>query len=504
MVSSPPHPDRRDLLAGLAAALACGPAGAEILLDRSPRPPVRPDGWAIKTLPGADSLVARANLGGKVAFAVADARTGAMLETRTPLLPLPPASVAKSITALYAMDRLGAGHRFRTQLVATGPLRNGRIDGDLILAGTGDPTLDTDALADMAARLKAIGLREVAGRFRIMADALPRLNRIDPSQPDHVGYNPGLSGLNLNFNRVYFEWKRQGGGYTVSMDARAVRYRPQVDSSTMRIIDRKAPTYTYADKGDRDDWTVARGALGKGGGRWLPVRHPEAYAAEVFQTLARSHGIDLRRGPDVSGTPQGSVLVEHNSAELRVILRQMLKWSTNVTAEIVGLSASGASGATGAMPGSLRASGREMSDWLADALDARRAKFVDHSGLGDASRLTAHDMTQALVRTGTESSLRGLLKEIPIRDSDGRVIKGHPVKVAAKTGTLNFVSGLSGYLRTPKGRDLAFAIFCADIPRREGLSRAERERPKGGRSYNRRARALQNELLKRWGEVFDA
>lgn len=501
MVSKLSRPSRRDVLAGLGASLAGGPALAELQLDRSPRPPERPAGWAARALPGADTLVERARLGGKVSFAVADARTGRMLETRTPVLPLPPASVAKAITALYALDRLGAGHRFRTQLIATGPLRNGRVEGDLILAGTGDPTLDTDALADMAARLKAIGVHAVTGQFRIMADSLPRLKRIDPTQPDHVGYNPGLSGLNLNFNRVYFEWKRQGGDYAISMDARAVRYRPQVATSTMRIIERDFPTYTYADRGDVDAWTVARPALGKGGGRWLPVRHPELYAAEVFQTLARAHGIELRRGPDVDGTQQGTVLVENNSPDLREVLRQMLKWSTNVTAEVVGLSASGAAGAA---PGSLRASAREMSDWLGQALDARRATFVDHSGLGDASRLTAHDMTKALLRSGAESSLRGLLKEFPIRDEAGKVLKGHPMQVAAKTGTLNFVSGLAGYARTPKGRDLAFAIFCADLPRRDGLTMAQRERPDGGRTYTRRARALQNDLLKRWGEVFDA
>jgi D-alanyl-D-alanine carboxypeptidase/D-alanyl-D-alanine-endopeptidase (penicillin-binding protein 4) len=63
-----------------------------------------------------DDLIAEAALGGRVAFAVADAQTGAILETRLPLLALPPASVTKVFTAAYALDVLGAQHRFTTRI----------------------------------------------------------------------------------------------------------------------------------------------------------------------------------------------------------------------------------------------------------------------------------------------------------------------------------------------------------------------------------------------------
>ena len=86
---------------------------------------------------------------------------------------LAPASVTKAVTALYALDTLGRGHRFATRLLAAGPVEDGVLRGDLVLAGGGDPTLDTDALADMAAGLKRAGVREVTGAFRVWGGAVP-------------------------------------------------------------------------------------------------------------------------------------------------------------------------------------------------------------------------------------------------------------------------------------------------------------------------------------------
>ncbi len=452
-----------------------------------------------RTAPAADDLIAEARLTGKVGYAVADARTGDMLEARNPLLVMPPASVTKSITALYALDRLGPGYRFRTRLIADGQVMSGRLKGDLILAGGGDPTLDTDALGEMARELKAKGVREITGRFLVHGGVLPTIPSIDPDQPDHVGYNPTISGLNLNYNRVHFEWKRQSGGYALTLDARARKYSPQVAIARMSVVDRKVPVYTYSDQGGADHWTVAKGALGKAGSRWLPVRKPELYAAEVFQTLARSHGIVLPRAKVAGGGSGGAVLVEHTSAPLRDILRDMLRYSTNLTAEVVGLTASAAGGAP---VRSLEASAARMSEWARGNLGARKASFVDHSGLGGASRISAGDMVRALANTRSRSGLAGILKEIPMRNAKGEPLPNHPITVRAKTGTLNFVSALAGYMTAPNGRELVFAIFTADVPRREKITKRDGDIPEGTRAWRARSRRLQQGLIERWGAAY--
>ena len=451
--------------------------------------------------PGAESLVRKAKLKGDVIFAVADARTGEVLESRGADRGIAPASVTKAITALYALDVLGPQHRFKTRVIATGGISDGVVQGDLILVGGCDPTMDTRALATLAAAVKEAGIREVKGGFGVYEGPVLSVPTIDPDQPDHVGYSPAVAGIALNFNRVHFEWKRVSGDYKVTMDARAGNYRPDVAMARMAVVRRRTPIYTYDGDNGRDSWTVASGALGNGGARWLPVRRPGLYAGEVFATLARSHGIVLKTPKVVAFAPAGDIVAQVESDPLDDILRGMLKYSTNLTAEMVGLAATHKR--IGRVD-TLAASAAEMNAWAIEALGMHSPAFADHSGLGSASRISPADMVRGLSAPGRAAQLRPLMKPVKLLDAEGRTIHNHPVKAQAKTGTLNFVSGLSGYITAPKGKEMVFAVFAADEDTRATLTRETRERPPGGRSYSARARRLQRELIMRWGATYDA
>jgi D-alanyl-D-alanine carboxypeptidase/D-alanyl-D-alanine-endopeptidase (penicillin-binding protein 4) len=226
------------------------------------------------------------------------------------------------------------------------------------------------------------------------------------------------------------------------------------------------------------------------------VRKPGLYAGDIFKTLAGSQGIRLRDMSLITSLPEGEVLVARKSAPLRDILRDMLKYSNNLIAEMAGLSATVYRTGT---PVSLRASAAEMNVWAKANLGMNAPALVDHSGLGEDSRVSSQDMVTALVRIHGSGILKPLLKSITLRDSKGRPVQNHPIKVEAKTGTLNFVSALAGYLTAPDGRVMAFAVFTADMPRRATLTRAQRERPDGGRAWNGRAKRLQQGLIERWG-----
>jgi serine-type D-Ala-D-Ala carboxypeptidase/endopeptidase (penicillin-binding protein 4) len=495
---------RRGFLAGGLSAVA-GAALAEAPLA-SLRPVPRPDlvgGAAPKVArlasPSIAELFAEARLGGRVGFVVADARTGVFLETHEPELALPPASVTKAITAQYGLSTLGEDHRFRTRFIATGAVVDGIVDGDLVLAGSGDPVLDTDALAGMVAALKAQGVRGVRGRFLVAAGALPYVRTIDPSQPDHVGYSPPVSGLNLNFNRVHFQWERAESGWTVNLDARSATLRPPVTVARMAVATRDVPVYTYADAGGVDDWTVASKALGNAGSRWLPVRRPDRYAGEVCQVIAASQGVRLPNPEPVEGLPDGQALVVHSSVTLSAITRAMMRYSTNLTAEVIGLTTSARRGVgAGDLPGSAAA----MSAWMRDAYGIGSARFVDHSGLGEDSRLSTADMVRFLVQLGPGSVLHRHMREITPQNTRGEADPGLLHRIQAKTGTLNFVSALAGYATATDGVPLAFAIFTGDTVRRAGIRPEDMENAPGARAWAQRSRWLQHQLINRWAGLY--
>ena len=484
---------RRMILAGLASS-ASGMAFAEAP-DASMRPlprTVRPK----KLIAPSESLVARTNLSGDVGFAVTDAETGELLEARLGDVNMPPASTLKVITALYAMDKLGPTHQFATRAFTTGPVVNGKLEGDLVLVGGGDPTLDTDRLADLAKAVREAGISEVTGRLLVWSNALPSGDRIDADQPEHVSYNPSYSGINLNFNRVHFEWKRkQDKQYDITMQARALRFRPATNVSQMAIVEKSTPVFDYRRAPGRDRWFVARKALGKEGARWLPVRFPALYAGDVFRTLARSNGIVLPAPELVDDLPRGDELTRVEGPILVEVLRSMLKYSTNLTAEISGLSASRTYG-----PGlaSLDVSAGRMAGWARSNYGTMGVRFRDHSGLGYGSEMSANDMVRILA---ANRQIRPFLKTVNLTLNKGRPApKG--VEVHAKTGTLNYVSSLAGFVTSPNGRPLSFAIFTADTARRDAIPPEARERPPGSRTWARRSRQLQKELIRGWVSRF--
>lgn len=509
MTARPPAATRRSVLAGMMAIVATPAlAGGPISVPRPPPRPTAPNGPTALASPPSTStspiaalernmtaLIDKAKLGGQVSVALVDPTDGHVIVGRAADLAQPPASVAKAATALYALDQLGPEYRFVTRLCATGPLRDGVITGDLVLEGGGDPELDTDGLAGLAQMLAAAGVRTITGRFVVSGGPLPEIAQIAQAQPVQAAYNPGVSGLNLNFNRVRLRWLRdQGTGQTASgawklaLDARARHHGPEVRGITIRAEARSGPAWDYQRQANQENWSVAKTIFAAEGSVWLPVRAPRAYAGEVFQTLAASQGITLPHPQPVAGPlpPTARVLAHRDSRPLGVILREMLDHSTNLTAEVVGLTASGAP--------DLQASATAMAQHLGVA-----PGLVDHSGLGDASRISAKTMAALLARPAAMTGLAPLLDDFAI-DMKARADR-QPYAVRAKTGTLHFVSGLAGYLGRPgASSSLTFAILATDLPRRARTRTPDGSRPAGARAWAGRARQLQRELLMLWGK----
>ena len=322
------------------------------------------------------------------------------------------------------------------------------------------------------------------------------MREIDPGQPEFAGYNPAISGMNLNFNRAHLEWEPGGGGPKAAFLAPGLRFNAEVPSIRADLSGAGAPRHAVVEGGEV--WSVDARTLSGRGGRWLPVRDPGPYAGAVFRSLALRQGVRMPEPEAVAAAGPGAVLVERESDGLDAVLRGMLRYSTNLTAEVVGLrSAQAAEGD----PAGLAASGADMTVWARDRFGLDGADFVNHSGLTDRTRVTATEMTRLLA--GAEGVLGGLLRERPLLDARREAVEIGGARVFAKTGTLHFTSALGGYLEGPRGR-YAFAIMAADMEGRGRVDPRSEAPPAGARRFSGRARSQEQALLRRWASLHAA
>lgn len=442
------------------------------------------------------SILKGMGLGGVSGFALADVQTGLVLDAFAPHRVLPPASVAKVVTALFALDRLGPSFQFETRFLATGPVDGGVLRGDLILEGGGDPTFDTDALGSMIGALAAGGVRKVEGRFLVAHGALPSLARIEPDQPEQAAYNPAITGASLNFNRVHLTWKPGAKGPKFGFAAPGIRHAADVPGFSAEVAG-SVPRHRWQD--ETEVWSFPAHSVGGRGGVWLPVRAPAGYAGNTARALARQAGIEVPEPELVTVAPPARGLTHHASTPLEPMMRGMLRYSTNLTAEAAGLRAATVAGRP---PDDLGASGAMMGEWAERTYGARGySVFANHSGLSTRSQISAANLVRMLA--AEKPRMSQLMREHPFRDNRGSAPKG--VSVVAKTGTMYFVSALAGYLQGSGGRSLAFAILSADLGAREQISNTSFARPPGARSWATAARSQQAALLRLWaGRLADA
>jgi D-alanyl-D-alanine carboxypeptidase/D-alanyl-D-alanine-endopeptidase (penicillin-binding protein 4) len=459
-------PSRRHVLAGLTSLAVAGGQGS-----------------GARAATGAESLetiLARSGLGAGCGFIVADLSGGGVLEAHRAERAFPPASVVKILTALYALDTLGPGYRFRTRVIASAP-------GDIVLAGDGDSTLDTDALGDLAGTVKG------ARRLMTASGALPAIAMIDADQPPLAAYNPAISGLNLNYNRAFLSW-RAG---RISVTAPGARFDAPVTTPKVAPSDRARPRLSEGETGEV--WQIPRTRFAGKGGLWLPVRDPAPYAAGVFAALIAAKGAapPLLAGAAPAGI-SGAVRGDYASDPAVEMIRSMLYHSTNLTAETLGLRASQARGLA---PTRLTDSGGAMATWARGALGLASARIVNHSGLTDATRIAPADLLGVLGRE--QARLTDLLRDRPIKadPETGAVIAPDRARLVCKTGTLDFVSALAGYLITDRRR-LAFVIFAADPGARARDTVDQRDNPPGAKAWAARARGQEQALLRRWVSLY--
>jgi D-alanyl-D-alanine carboxypeptidase/D-alanyl-D-alanine-endopeptidase (penicillin-binding protein 4) len=450
----------------------------------------------------ARSRFAEADIG----YLLFDIHDGSVVEAHRPDEPRVPASTLKAVTMIAALQVLGAGYRFTTSLFTTGAIIDNILHGDLYLRGGGDPTLTTDDLHEFITALRQAGISHVAGNFYFDESFLTPATQIEEKQAVIASYNPGLSALSVNYNRIQLHWQQKRGspvfsssafshakGGTVPVLAITTDMLPSEFDRQVKFLHEEAEV---------DRWLLSP-ILPREGWIELPVKsNPGRITALLFQTLCRKNGIDLPSPQPGSVPPEASPFYTHWSAPLPEVATGVLKHSNNLSAELIGQVTSRK--LTGRAL-SVRESATVVANWYRHTLPtAPWDGFVcaNHSGLSTATRISPRQLA-AILRYGWTvpaglSTFPDLLTP-PLWER----INGSPIPaVRAKSGTMNYADGLAGYLTATSGRQLGFVILLTDFAQRLTMDETQDVRIEAGdsssRSWMRRAKGLERGLVNSW------
>ncbi|MEX1827569.1 D-alanyl-D-alanine carboxypeptidase/D-alanyl-D-alanine-endopeptidase [Luteibacter sp. CQ10] len=361
-----------------------------------------------------------------------------------------PASTAKLYTAAFALDRLGAGYRTHTDVIAAGEVKRGRLRGPLVLRGRGDATLSGTAWADtLASQVKARGIHRIDGG--IVGDDTafagpPQGNGWEVDDLSHA-YGAATGALVVDENTMTIDIGTSG--VELSPEDAAISVAPQAAAT--------AELY-------REPGSATVHLLGNVTGRQrLSLPDPALTAARRLQSALERDGIrvngEARSVHWPVPAPTGETIASLPSPTLAEILRSGLKRSQNLYLQSVflltGLAAEGGESHT-----EDRAAAA-LADWLATkGIGPSSATLVEGTGLSRHDLTTAAALTHLLVGMDGVAGWRDLLPVAGVDGTLARRMRGTAAagNVQAKTGSMSFVNALAGYVTTRSGQRLAFAI----------------------------------------------
>ncbi len=404
-------------------------------------------------------------LSARYSLVVIDA-TGRVIYAERERSPVTPASVQKLIVADAALNLLGPDYHFHTLMAATHAPDAGRLDGNLWLVGSGDPSLRSDDLRSGVRLLTRAGLRRIDGAVAIDPGVMsgPEINPYwDPSDANEDFQVP-TSAVSLDDDtaefRVYGGAPGQPARVAIVPASRDVRVTGAVRTSTSfdSVVILPQGTNVFALGGDIPADTEEK--------FWLPVHDMPVYVGDVIGRMLHQAGVTLSRPPQVSRAPLDTIVLwDHRSAALRKLVGHMLFVSDNHYAEQLMRTLAVDAGEAGTDANGLTA---ERAFLRSRGIPTDGLRSVDGSGLAQANRVCALTLARILSDAELRDHGAELYLLLPAGGRDGTLTHYDFTtalgRVRAKTGHLSDASSLAGYVNTMHHGRVAFAFMINDSP----------------------------------------
>ena len=387
-------------------------------------------------------------------------------------VPRNPASTIKLVTTWSALDLLGPTHTWATRLYALGPIKDGVLDGDLLIEGGGDPYLVLEDFWAMLGELRRAGVRDIRGRL-LVDDTRFATDETDSAAFDGSPfrlYNTLPSALMVNFQSVAFNFDPDAARGRVSITTVPELPNLVIDNHirlTKGECRGNAPRITMQQAApDAPDHIVFGGEMPytcHGYRLARSVMTPASYAYGVFKSLWAHWGGSLDGGLGLVARPRGKTpLVTWRSRHLGEIIRPLNKWSNNLMTRMLLYSL-----AESRYPAPVtRQQGATLvrEHLAARGLDTSALIIDNGSGLSRDARVTASFMSALLKLAWREPTMPEFLASLAIVGKDGTMRKrfrrgSEAGRMHLKTGSLDNVAAIAGYVHAPGGRSFVVALM---------------------------------------------
>lgn len=376
---------------------------------------------------------------------------------------LSPASNTKLITAALSLDRLGPDHRFETTVAASGSMADRRLDGDLVLQGSGAPDLTPADLSDLADSVSD-AVDHVAGD--LVCDVTrftgPQLGPGRVWADEHHPYGARSSALAVSSNLVEVTVTSTDDGVVVSVEPETDVVDVHVDALTASGSESDGDPALDIGTGRDGGGVQVRGTIPPDGAETVrvPVRAPVRHCGSVARDALAAAGVEVTgelRIVDDRHVETDAVLGTIESAPLRKLVRAMNVDSDNFVADQ--LARTTVATATG--EGSWDAWTESVSEQFA-ALGIESVRIRDGSGLSRYNRLPARGLVALMEWATNQPWGDAFFASLP-RPGEGTLTdRLQDVPVVAKTGTLTGTRALSGRVGTG-GDAIFFSILVGNI-----------------------------------------
>jgi D-alanyl-D-alanine carboxypeptidase/D-alanyl-D-alanine-endopeptidase (penicillin-binding protein 4) len=388
-----------------------------------------------------------------------------------------PASVTKIATATAALDRLGPSFKFQTTLWSSGAVKDGVLEGDLILKGGGDAAFVSESMWVLVNNFVRAGISKIKGDI-VVDDSDFDSVRFDPSrEPERVdrAYDAPVGAMSFNWNsiNIYIRPTETGRPPAVHLDPIDNGYR--VDNKA-KTVNKAGSDLRVSREGNR---IVVRGTIGLKQSEvavYKNIDDPAKWSGENLVFFLAQRGIPVTGKVKRGKKPEIAKLVASvDSKPLSEHIADMMKFSNNYVAEML---TKDLAAQNGHVPASLDEGMKIVREHVRDlGIDAKRFVLINPSGLNRRNRIKPIDLARILMESHKRFPwFAEFLSSLPLAGLDGTL--RHRMRdsaaegwVRAKTGNLDGVVALAGYAGHKDGSTRAFAFIFNGKKDRGGQAR---------------------------------